>query len=239
MNSNVKMVIVDTGGANLASLLFAWERLGIRAQVSTDPDRIARATHVILPGVGAAHYAMRSIQKNELFECLRALSQPILGICLGMQIFFDASEEVSENGLENKSTLTLESDFSSRKSLIPCLGLISGKIKKMLPRTGFPIPHMGWNAVRSVGESSVLLGNDCKTVKSEISNPYYYFVHSFALDQNHELETGVLRGVADYGAEVPAVIEKITKDKKIFGVQFHPERSGAAGSRLLERFASL
>ena len=146
------VVIVNSGGANIASLQAALERLGCRAEVSTDSKRLATASHVILPGVGAAADAMQRLADAGLADTLRALRQPVLGICLGMQLLVERSEE------DNAA----------------CLGIIEGTAERMPASTALPVPHMGWNSVRDVGTTSALL-------RDIDDGAYFYFVHSFAV----------------------------------------------------------
>ena len=117
------IAIIDSGGANIASVTFALERCGATATLTTDAEMIASADKVILPGVGAAPVAMAQLQKAGLVDCIRGLTQPVLGICLGMQLLFERSEE-GDTAL---------------------LGLIPGTVGAFQPAPGLSIPHMGWN----------------------------------------------------------------------------------------------
>ncbi|MBS0366645.1 MAG: imidazole glycerol phosphate synthase subunit HisH [Proteobacteria bacterium] len=144
-------VIVDSGGANLASLEAALQRCGARAEVSRDPRRIAAAERVVLPGVGAAPAAVARLRELGLARVLRTLTQPVLGICLGMQLLFDASEEGPARGL----------------------GLIPGTARKLRARTGLPVPHMGWNQLTVRGDDPLLQDIE--------DGDYAYFVHSYAV----------------------------------------------------------
>ena len=145
------MVIIASGGANIASLQFALERLGANSRVSADPEQIRRASHVILPGVGAAADAMARLRQKNLDTLLPSLKQPVLGICLGMQLLFDASEEGQAH----------------------CLGIIPGLASRFVPAAGRPVPHMGWNTL-SIDRPSALL-------EGLSPGDYAYFVHSYAL----------------------------------------------------------
>jgi glutamine amidotransferase len=145
------VVIIASGGANIASLQFALERLGANSKVSADPEQIRNATHVILPGVGAAADAMSRLRQRNLDTLIPSLQQPVLGICLGMQLLFDASEEGRAN----------------------CLGIIPGHASRFAAATGRPVPHMGWNTL-SIERPSALLEGLCQ-------GDYAYFVHSYAL----------------------------------------------------------
>jgi imidazole glycerol-phosphate synthase subunit HisH len=145
-------VIVANGGANIASLQFALQRLGVASCVSADPDAIRAASHVILPGVGAAADAMSRLRQSGLDAVIPALRQPVLGICLGMQLLFEASDE---------------GDAS-------CLGIIPGRAARFAPAAERPVPHMGWNTLDIRRPCALLAGLD--------DGDYAYFVHSYALE---------------------------------------------------------
>ena len=145
------VVIIESGGANIASLQFALQRLGARSQVSSDPERITKASHVILPGVGAAANAMQRLKERHLDALIPTLQQPVLGICLGMQLLFEASDE----------------------GPAPCLGILPGRAARFAPAAGRPVPHMGWNRLTIERAGSLLEGIQ--------QGEYVYFVHSYAL----------------------------------------------------------
>lgn len=148
------IVIVNTGCANISSVKFALQRLGVEVTVSDDTKIIASADKVFLPGVGSANAAMESIHKKRLANCLKSLSQPVIGVCLGMQLMVTESEE-------------------AKNATTPCLGLIPGKVKRM--QVGdLRLPHMGWNTVTPVTDTPLFKGIGAGT--------YFYFVHSFAVD---------------------------------------------------------
>jgi imidazole glycerol-phosphate synthase subunit HisH len=129
------VIIIDSGGANLASLRFALQRLGASARVSAVPAEIAAAPRVLLPGVGAAADAMARLHERGLTDCIRALRQPLLGVCLGMQLLYTDLEEGHCQGL----------------------GLIEGTVKRLAPGS-LPVPHMGWNTCRTVQDDPLLKG---------------------------------------------------------------------------------
>lgn len=147
----MSLVIVDTGCANLASVKFAFERLGVDAGITDNAETIASAERIVLPGVGSAPFAMKAIHNKGLAPVLQNLQQPLMGICLGMQLIFETLEEggVATSGL----------------------GLVPGRIKA-LDTKGQPSPHMGWNTLKRTSDDPLLEGiND---------NDYAYFVHSYA-----------------------------------------------------------
>lgn len=119
------LAIVDLGYGNIGSVTLAFERLGASPRLTADADVIGTADRVVLPGVGAAGYAMRRIETLGLRQTLTSLSQPALGICLGMQLLFESSEEAD----------------------LPCLGIIPGAVRALRPAPGRPVPHMGWSAL--------------------------------------------------------------------------------------------
>ena len=147
MTSDV--AIIDSGGANIASLRFALERLGASSMLTVDADALRAAPRVILPGVGAAADAMRRLESLRLVEVIRDLRQPVLGICLGMQLLFDASDEGDTR----------------------CLGLLPGRVERFPDRDGFPVPHMGWNQLDFESDAALLNGIG--------RGEYVYFVHSY------------------------------------------------------------
>ncbi len=149
--SRADVAIVANGGANIASLQFALERLGVAAAVTSDAGRIGAATHVILPGVGAAADAMMRLRAAGLHELLPRLGQPVLGICLGMQLLFEGSDE----------------------GRTACLGIIPGRAVRFDAAIHRPVPHMGWNTLHATTESPLTAGLGAA--------PHAYFVHSFAL----------------------------------------------------------
>ncbi len=149
------IVIVAAGGTNYASIVFALERLGKQALVTTDAQQIQSASHVILPGVGTAHQAMLQLENLQLTSVIQRLQQPVLGICLGMQILYDFSEE----------------------GKVDCLKIISGNVTALPSKQDFTLPHMGWNTLTIVDQQSPLL-------KGIAENSYVYYVHGYAASVN-------------------------------------------------------
>jgi glutamine amidotransferase len=190
-------IIIDSGGANLASLQFALERLGARAQVSSDAAEIAAAPRLILPGVGSARAAMQRLNAAGLIEPLRRFSRPVLGICLGMQLLFQLSAEGST----------------------PCLGVLDGTVERLQARPGLPVPHMGWNQLALTARDPLL--------DSIAEGAYVYFVHSYAVPPS-----AATLATTHYGIVVSAVVRR----DNFWGTQFHPERSGETGARILANF---
>lgn len=214
-----RVVLIDAGGANLGSVRYALERLGAQVQVSSRAEDIASAERVILPGVGAAAGGMARLSELGLVQVLRELRQPLLGICLGMQLLYESSEEGE----------------------VECLGLIPGRIAKLIPdpparptaagggpdinrraATTTRVPHMGWNRLQIRREDPLLAGID--------DGAQVYFVHSYAAPLgNATLAT------SRNGQEFSAVVRSGNR----YGAQFHPERSAAFGARVLSNFLSI
>ena len=144
------VAIIANGGANIASLRFALDRLGVSSRLTADADELRRAPRVILPGVGAAADAMERLHSLGLDSVIPTLTQPVLGICLGMQLLFEGSEEGDTK----------------------CLGILPARVTRFPDRQGFPVPHMGWNQIVPRTDSPLThgLGDDA----------YVYFVHSYA-----------------------------------------------------------
>ena len=152
-----KIVIVNTGCANISSVRFALERLGVEVDVSDDVKVIKSADKVFLPGVGTAAAAMASIKQKALADTLQTLTQPVLGVCLGMQLMVETSAEGGFQGAGN----------------IDCLNLMPGHVARMESK-GVRLPHMGWNTVAHKEES---------LFKGIPQDTYFYFVHSFAVPE--------------------------------------------------------
>lgn len=197
------IAIIDSGGANIASVTFALERCGATGTLTTDAEMIASADKVILPGVGAAPVAMAQLQKAGLVDCIRGLTQPVLGICLGMQLLFERSEE-GDTAL---------------------LGLIPGTVGAFQPAPGLSIPHMGWNRLlptAGAAANPLLKGID--------DGAHVYFVHSYFAPVS-----GDTVAACRYGAGFTALVAH----GNFMGAQFHPERSGPIGARILQNFLEL
>jgi imidazole glycerol-phosphate synthase subunit HisH len=195
------VVMIDSGGANLASVGYAFERLGVEVTITHDATQILAAERVLLPGVGNAASIMARLNEYELVPVIRSLTCPVLGICLGMQLLFDWSAEGGTVGL----------------------GIIPGKVESLSAARELPVPHMGWNSIRVRHVDPLLqgLGED----------DWFYFVHGYVapLSLRHTL------GSTIYGQEFPSVV----RQSNFWGVQFHPERSGKSGARLLANFLKL
>ena len=190
------VAVIDAGGANFGSVCYALERLGVQPRIVRDADGLRDASKIILPGVGAAAQAMRLLRERGFGDVLSTLAVPLLGICLGMQLLFESSEEGD----------------------VSCLGLLPGRVRKLQAGAGLRVPHMGWNALRTERASTLLDG-------AEAANTY--FVHSYAAPV-----TDACIASCTHGATFAAVVQQ----GNVVGIQFHPERSGAAGARLLLNF---
>ncbi|PJC87669.1 imidazole glycerol phosphate synthase subunit HisH [Vibrio sp. HA2012] len=202
---NQKVVIIDTGCANVSSVKFAIQRLGYTVVVSKDPDVVLGADKLFLPGVGTASEAMQNLQERDLIKLVKKVEKPLLGICLGMQLLGKLSQEKG----------------SKADDIVECLGLCDGEVKRM--ETGdLPLPHMGWNTVTAKAGHPLFKGIE--------AGEYFYFVHSFAMP-----EGDYTIGTCEYGNPFSAAIQS----GNYYGVQFHPERSSKAGSKLIQNFLEL
>lgn len=196
----MNVVILDTGCANLASVTYAVRRLGYDPVVSRDAEVVLHADKLFLPGVGTAQAAMDQLTTRDLIPLIKACTQPVLGICLGMQLLGSASDE--NGGIDT-------------------LNIIPSAVKKMQDR-GLPLPHMGWNQVTPQAGHRLFQGID--------EGAYFYFVHGYAMPVcTHTIAQ------AEYGEAFTAAVQK----DNFYGVQFHPERSGAAGAQLLKNFLEM
>ena len=148
------ITVIEIGCANTASVLFALERLGAQTQLSSDPAEIAAAEKVVLPGVGAAGFAMTRIRELGLYDVIRGLTVPLLGVCLGQQLLFERSQEGD----------------------VDCLGLIPGQVAKMTASHDLVVPHMGWNQLEILREDPLTSGVH--------DDDFAYFVHSFVCPVN-------------------------------------------------------
>ena len=195
------VTVLSYGAGNVASVQFALERLGATVRLTADPAEIAAAERLILPGVGAAGYAMERLSELDLVEPIRAFARPLLGVCLGQQLLFETSEEGGG---------------------VPLLGLIPGSVRRLEPGPDRTVPHMGWSRLTTVRSDPLLegLGDDA----------WAYFVHSYVCPDG---DATLAR--AEYGGPIPAVVRGANR----WGCQFHPERSAAAGARILRNFLEL
>jgi len=204
-----ELVIVNTGCANISSVKYAFDRLGANVTVTDDHSLIKSADKVLLPGVGSASAAMKSIKAKQLDIVIKELTQPVLGICLGMQL------------LARQSNETPGSHSGATTDTVPCLDLIPTDIERMQVGN-LVLPHMGWNQIQPDPESPLFDGID--------NNSYFYFVHSFCAP-----ESDFTLATCNYGGMFSASIAK----DNFYGVQFHPERSGEAGAKLLNNFIEM
>jgi glutamine amidotransferase len=193
------IAIIDYKAGNLASVSNALHRIGAAHAITNRIDELEAADKIIFPGVGHAWAAMEALREHGLDAWLRSTTKPVLGICLGMQLLYESSEEGGDT---------------------PGLGLIAGRLKRFDPALG-KVPHMGWNDVERETK-------DEGRITSHVSRPSFYFVHSY-----YAPITAETTGVTDYnGQRFAAMVEH----RNFTGVQFHPEKSGAAGETLLRQF---
>lgn len=200
------ITIVDYDAGNIKSVEKALVSLGEQVCVSRQAEDILRGDQVILPGVGNFGNAMEKLEEYGLVSVIRQIcgeGKPFLGICLGLQLLFEESEE--SPGVKG-------------------LGILPGKILRIPSGKGLKIPHMGWNSIH--------LQNGGRLFQGIAQDPYVYFVHSYYLQASEER---IVKAAADYGVPIHASVEQ----GNVFACQFHPEKSGSLGLKILENFAGL
>lgn len=199
------IAIIDYDAGNIKSVEKALQYLGEEAVITRDAGEILMADKVILPGVGAFGDAMKKLNRYGLVPVIHEVVEkgiPFLGICLGLQLMFESSEEAP--GVEG-------------------LGLLKGKIVRILEGDGLKVPHMGWNSLSFPKEGRLFAGIP--------ENSYVYFVHSYYL----QAEEDIVTATAEYGVTIHASVEK----GNVFACQFHPEKSSHTGLTILKNFVEL
>ena len=201
--------LIDYDAGNLRSVEKALRALGEEPIVTRDPETLRRADRVILPGVGAFRDCMENLTSFGLVPVIREIiaeNTPFLGICVGMQLLFESSEEgMEENGGRP----------------VPGLGVLPGRVVHIPERAGLKIPHMGWNSI-SISPGARLFAGISE-------GSFVYFVHSFAREADGLSGTAA---VTEYGMKILASVER----GNLFGTQFHPEKSSSTGLRILKNF---
>ncbi|WP_405292990.1 imidazole glycerol phosphate synthase subunit HisH [Algibacter sp. Ld11] len=193
----MKLVIINYGAGNIKSIQFAFKRLGVDAVLSNNPEEILAADKIIFPGVGEASSAMKMLKASGLSDLIPKLKQPVLGICLGMQLMCKTTEEGNTKGLGIFQTDVKRFDHSVK------------------------VPHMGWNVIKDL-KSDLFKGLK--------ENEYMYLVHSYYAEHCNETIAKT-----DYGLNYASAL----KHNNFYGVQFHPEKSGTEGAKILQNFLNL
>jgi len=200
------IAIIDYDAGNLKSVEKALEHLGEEAVITRDKQQILKADKVILPGVGAFGDAMEKLQYYQLIDIIKevaASKTPFLGICLGLQLLFERSDE--SEGVEG-------------------LSILKGEILKIPDCIGLKIPHMGWNSLSIKPETKLFRGIE--------EDSYVYFVHSYYLKAKDD---NIVTSTTNYSTLIHASIQK----DNVYACQFHPEKSGDVGLKILKNFASI
>lgn len=201
------IVVIKSGGYNLTSIEMALKRLGATVCVTQDPNDIYRASHVILPGVGHAANAMSVLRSSGLDRVIQQLTQPVLGICLGMQLLYETSAEGE----------------------VDTLNIIPGHVRALTSQPGYCLPHMGWNQLNRLTAN----GNPASPLLKEIPDgAYSYFVHRYAAPINQTTLMTTTHGEAGSGE----IFSSVVQQRNFFGIQAHPERSSLVGQRFLLNF---
>lgn len=222
------IVIVDYGMGNLRSVQKALEKMGFAALISDQPEAVAGAKGLILPGVGAFGAAMVNLEKRGLVQPIKdylKTGRPFLGICLGLQVLFESSEEVFDP--ERSADLDVGGPPAASSVPVPVdvpgLAILAGQVKKFsFPlRPDLQVPHMGWNTIDRKKNLPLLEGVP--------TDARFYFVHSYYVQP---ADPAVIGATTDYGIEFASLVQK----DNILATQFHPEKSGPAGLRILANF---
>lgn len=208
------VAVVDYNAGNTMSVMKALDYLGMKVILTNDKETLLNSDRVILPGVGAFHDALENLEKNGLTSVIKEICNekdiPFLGICLGMQLLFDESEETI-GGKEDEGP-------------IKGLGIFKGDIVRFEPSINLKIPHVGWNSLKVSKDSRLFHGIE--------NDPYVYFVHSYYL---RCADKAIVSSTCEYGHAFDASVERGNK----FACQFHPEKSGDTGLRLLKNFCEM
>lgn len=202
----MKVAIIKYNAGNIQSVKFAFERLGVHPIITDDPEEIKSADKVVFPGVGEARSAMTYLKENGLVDLIKELKQPVLGVCIGLQLMCDYSEEGDTE----------------------CMGIFPVQVRQFPKGVKFndeilKIPHMGWNNMEFDKEFPLF--------KDLGENPYVYYVHSFCADINDEFTIATTEYATKYSAS-------LHRDN-FYAVQFHPEKSGEVGQKILKNFIEL
>ncbi len=213
---SAKVTVVDYGSGNLLSVCRALRYCGAEVTTTESATEISQAARLVVPGVGAMAASMRNLEARNLVEPIRAYGgteRPLLGICVGMQIMFDAGEEFGTH---------------------PGLGLLSGRVRRIPSRrhdgARRKIPHIGWNTLKP---APGVTGWDQTILRGLATEPAAYFLHSFAVEP---VESSIRLADCEYeGVQVCSVVKK----GAIYGCQFHPEKSGEVGLAILRNFLTL
>jgi imidazole glycerol-phosphate synthase subunit HisH len=189
------IAVIKYNAGNIQSVSFALERLNVDFSITDNPETIKKADKVIFPGVGEASTTMKYLRERKLDQLVKGLTQPTLGICLGMQLMCKHSEENNTD----------------------CLGIFEENVKRFIPAPDQKVPHMGWNQLTSINN----------WIDQTLENESVYFVHSYYVPVNN-----FTSAVTDYIVPFSAAMKK----DNFYAVQFHPEKSAAAGQTILENF---
>ena len=207
----MKIAIIDYKAGNIRSVIFALERLGVQPILTADVETILSADKVIFPGQGEASSAMRNLRERGLDKLIPNLKQPFLGVCVGMQLLCDYSEENDT----------------------PCLGVIPQRVLKFPvisssdTEGSLKVPQVGWNKL-NMGNEQLIIGNDEPSIlTSDLNDQWFYFVHSYYVEKG-EFTTAT----AEYGVEFSACLKK----DNFHAAQFHPEKSSIHGEQLIRNF---
>lgn len=200
------IAVIDYGGGNIQSVYKALKFIGCECKITCDKDEIINADGAILPGQGSFGDCVDSMREKGIDKAVKSFiesGKPFLGICVGLQLLFESSEETPD---------------------IEGLGIFKGKIKKIPNGEGLKIPHMGWNSIKTLNNEGIFKGIE--------DNSYVYFVHSYYLDAE---DKSIVSAQTEYGVKIDAAVTR----GNVTATQFHPEKSGETGLKMLRNFANM
>lgn len=200
------IAVIDYGGGNIQSVYKALKFIGCECKITCDKDEIINADGAILPGQGSFGDCIDSMREKGIDKAVKSFiesGKPFLGICVGLQLLFEISEETPD---------------------IEGLGIFKGKIKRIPNGEGLKIPHMGWNSIKTLNNEGIFKGIE--------DNSYVYFVHSYYLDAE---DKSIVSAQTEYGVKIDAAVTR----GNVTATQFHPEKSGETGLKMLRNFAAM
>jgi glutamine amidotransferase len=224
------IAVIDYGMGNLRSVQKALEVVGAKTRVTSSPKDLEKCEKLVFPGVGAFGAAMKELKKLKLVEPIRSAideGKPFLGLCLGLQLLFEKSEEAP--GVKGLGVFEGESKRFKFRKIAPSIPSVRRNLRMKVSYENFKVPHMGWN---SIAYSVERISDRKKILAGVPSNSYVYFVHSYYVKPK---DRDVILTTTDYGIDFVSGVAR----GNVYGFQFHPEKSQETGLKMLKNFVRL